>query len=192
MEHFLTSRDNCIDPVDGLNTPGARPGKTRSPILYCRRHVPHSRFAGRLTSLSAIPRPGYPIGSAATKSCRHRQYFLPDVAHTNRGKAPISGQRISDPALPFRMIGSHSWPSTGYDALSRCLSPATAWAFPDTALLPFPSLPVVKVLFADPHILPGSRSCDNLPSPGRFPNSPPSTAHSPSLRRTPRLPSFHA
>ena len=177
-------------PVDGGNIPGVQPEKAHSPILYCRRHVPHSGFARRLTSiLSPVPRPGNPIGSADTKSCRHRQYFLPDVAHTNSGKAPFSCQQISDPSLPFRMVGNdHSPPITDYDALSRCLSPGTARAFPGTALLPFPSLPAVKVLFADRHILPGGRSCNNRPPPGRFPSSPPSTAHPPSLRRTPGSP----
>lgn len=194
MEHSLIDRDSRMTPVDGRNTPGVQSGKPHFPISYCGRHVPHPEFAGRLMSiLSPVHRPGNPIDSAATKSCRYRQYFLPDVAHTNRGKFPFSCQSISDPALPFRMIGNgHSRPSTGYDALSRCLSTGTAWAFPGTTLLPFPSLPVVKVLFADPHILPGSRSCNNRPRPGRFPNSPPSTVHLPILRRTPgSLPAAH-
>jgi len=190
MEYFFTDRDGRIDPVDGGNTPGVQSGKTHSPILYCRRHVSHSGFAGRPTSiLSVVPQRGYPIGLAATKSCRHRQYFLPDVAHTNRGKAPFSYQPISDPALPFRTIGNgHSRPSTGYDALPVCLSPGTAWAYPATALLPFPSLPGVKILLADRHILPGCPSCNNRPPPSRFSNSPPSTDHPPSPRRTPGSP----
>lgn len=190
MEHYLIDRDSRVDPVGGLNTPGVQSGKPHFPILYCRRHVSHSGFARRPTSiLSVVPQPGYPIGSAATKSCRHRQYSLPDVAQTNRGKAPFSCQQISDPALPFRMIGNdRSRPPTGYDALPRCLSPHTAWAFPGTAMLPFPSLPGVKILFADCHILPGGRSRSDRPHPKRFPNCPPSTAHPPSLRRTPGSP----
>jgi len=176
MEHFLIDRDSRIDPVDGGNTPRVQPGKTHSFIVYCRRNVPQYGFAERLTSfLSAVPRSHYPIGLAATKSCRHRQHFLPDVAHANRGKRTFTGQPISDLALPFRMIGNdHSRPPSGYDALSRCLSPGIAWAFPGPAPLPFPSLPGVKILFANPHILPvaGPATTARLQAAFRIPRRP--------------------
>ena len=175
MEHFLIDRFYRIDPVDGGNTPDVQPGKTLSPILYSRRHVPQSGFAGRLTSfLSPVPLPGYLIGFAATKSCRHIQYFLPDVAQTNRGKASFSCQQISDPALPFRTIGNdRSRPPTGYEALSHRL-PGTAWEFPAPPCSRFP-------------LYPPSRSSSQILTSSPVPG-PATTARLQAAFRTLRLP----
>ena len=156
MEHFFIDRFCRIDPLDGLNTTGVQPEKSLSPILYYRRHVPHSGFAERLTSiLSPVPRPGKPIGSAATKPCCHRQYFLPDVAHTNRGKAPFSCQQISDPALPFRMIGNaHSRQSPAMMHCPAACRQAPHGHFPPPLCSRFPLYPESRsssrILIASP------------------------------------------